>query len=97
MLVVTVQFKIKPESGARFFDRVCVQARDSLSLETGCRTFQVSRHVEDPLLVFLYEIYDDAAAFESHLQSEHFKAFDAETRDWVVEKVVGRWELAESD
>ena len=44
--------------------------------------------------VFLYEIYDDRAAFDAHLASPHFRAFDAEVGPWVQDKQVETGELA---
>jgi quinol monooxygenase YgiN len=40
---------------------------------------------------FLYELYDDEAAFAAHLETPHFKAFDREVAPWVVGKVVHAW------
>ena len=39
----------------------------------------------------LYEVYDDAAAFELHLASDHFRAFDETVRPWVQRKDVQVW------
>ena len=38
--------------------------------------------------MFLYEVYDDRAAFEAHLSMPHFKAFDAATADMIRSKTV---------
>jgi quinol monooxygenase YgiN len=38
--------------------------------------------------VFLYERYGDRAAFEAHLASEHFLAFDAAVRGMIAAKSV---------
>ena len=40
---------------------------------------------------FLYEIYDDATAFQAHLASPHFKAFDVQVAQMVAEKTVRIW------
>lgn len=41
--------------------------------EPGCREFTVLRALDEPRSFLLYEIYDDAAAFQAHRESEHFK------------------------
>jgi len=92
MLAVTVRFTIKPGHEKDFLDRVMVQARDSLNREPDCTQFDVCRHPADPRAVFLYEIYRDAAAFAAHLQMPHFVAFDTDTRPWIEDKIVERWE-----
>lgn len=87
MYLVSVTFAITPEKAEAFETRVAQQAVDSLK-EPGCQRFDVWRDPADPGRVFLYEIYDDRAAFDVHLASAHFKAFDAEVRFWVLEKQV---------
>jgi hypothetical protein len=36
--------------------------------------------------VFLYEVYDNAAALESHRQTAHFKKYAATTKDMVTKR-----------
>jgi len=38
--------------------------------------------------VFLYEIYDDAAAFDTHKKAPHFATFDRDSAPLVASKVV---------
>ena len=97
MFVITVRFTVKPGCESRFLERVIRQAQDSLAGEAGCRRFDVCLSERDPSQVFLYEIYDDAAAFADHLQSPHFRAFDAGTREWVADKVAEPWTLTPPD
>ena len=88
MYLVTVTFTIAPDHAAAFLRRVQEQAADSLT-EPGCRQFDVWQEPGNPAKVFLYEIYDDRAAFDAHLDSPHFKAFDAEVAPWITDKQVG--------
>ena len=41
--------------------------------EPGCRMFVGHRSLEDPRTFFLYEQYDDEAAFLAHRETEHFQ------------------------
>src|SRR4051794_41950723 len=41
--------------------------------EPGCRLHQPHRATDDARAFFIYEQYDDEAAFEAHVASEHFK------------------------
>ena len=41
--------------------------------EPGCKAYIVNQLVDDPEVVVLYEQYDDEAAFQAHLASEHFQ------------------------
>lgn len=93
MHVVTVTFEAKPGFEEPFLARVRRQAADSLALEPGCRRFDVCRDDANPRLVFLYEIYDNPAAFDAHLASAHFHAFSDAIADWVADKSVQSWTL----
>jgi quinol monooxygenase YgiN len=94
MFVVTVTFEVMPDKAKDFHKAVLKQAENSLKLEERCRRFDVCVDNEHNHRVFLYEIYDDAAAFQTHLQSDHFKAFDAVVRPWLLNKTIENWSLA---
>ncbi len=42
--------------------------------EPGCQAYILHRDPADPSALFLYEQYDDQAAFQAHCDSPHFKA-----------------------
>ena len=91
MYVVTVLFEAKPEHAKAFRAAMLANAKVSRDTEPGCRQFDVCVEA-DTGRAFLYELYDDRAAFEAHLASAHFKAFDAQVRDWVARKNVRSYE-----
>jgi (4S)-4-hydroxy-5-phosphonooxypentane-2,3-dione isomerase len=93
MLLVTVTLSILPERAEAFRDRIGQQAADSLQ-EAGCRRFDVWCDTGDCSRVFLFEVYDDRAAFDAHLASPHFRAFDAEVREWVRERNAELWSVS---
>ena len=88
MFVVTVTFRTRPGQLKAFMAEMRAQARNSLEREPGCHQFDVClpEGAEDE--VFLYEIYEDRAAFEAHLASDHYRAFDVAVTDLVSEKSV---------
>ena len=94
MYVVTVRFAVKPGCEDDFLPAMMENARVSLAEEPGCHRFDVATgdHTGD---VFLYELYTDRAAFDAHLASAHFKAFDARVADWVASKDVACFHLAD--
>ena len=83
MCVVTVTFQIHPEQIDAFLPLIIDNARVSRQSEAGCQLFDICRDMNE---VFLYEVYDDRAAFDTHLGSKHFKAFDAAIQHMVVDK-----------
>ncbi len=91
MFCVTVIFQVLPDRRDRFLARVAQQAKDSLDGEPGCHRFDVWSDASRPAEVYLYEVYEDRAAFDSHMQTRHFKAFDRDIADWVADKSVTLW------
>ena len=74
-LVVLVEFLVKASFRERFRELVAVNAKASLERERGCRRFDVLIEPDEPRKFVLFEIYDDAAAFDEHLRSSHYKSF----------------------
>lgn len=93
MFVVAVTFEIRPGGEARFLELVKENAVRSLADEPGCRRFDVCTSDERPGAVFLYEIYDDAAAFDAHKATPHYHAFSTATGPLVAGKQVSIWRL----
>jgi len=88
MYVVIVEFTTHAEHFNDFLRRVNQQAKDSLELEAGCHVFDVCVDPARDNYVFLYEVYAHRGAFEAHLESSHFRDFDATVSDWVRNKKV---------
>ena len=55
----------------------------SIRVEPGVLTLYAVSLKEHPEQVRLFEIYRDAAAYESHIQSPHFKTYKDRTRQMV--------------
>jgi quinol monooxygenase YgiN len=87
MFVVTVLFELHTDHAPAFQEAVIANARASREREAGCRQFDVVA-VTGGSSIFLYEVYDDRAAFDAHLASPHFLEFDRRTRGWVARKDV---------
>jgi len=92
MFVVTVEFVAHPEHAAGFRDAIIANARTSREAEPGCRQFDVCGLPDEPAAIFLYEVYADRAAFDAHVASPHFQAFDAAVRTWIARKAVRIYE-----
>jgi quinol monooxygenase YgiN len=43
--------------------------------EPGCLMYEPHRDPEDPNALFLYEQYEDEAAYQAHSESDHFKTY----------------------
>jgi (4S)-4-hydroxy-5-phosphonooxypentane-2,3-dione isomerase len=91
--VVIVDFRLKPGGAAAFRVIMDANAVASVRDEPGCRQFDVVAPEGEPDRILLYEIYDDAEAFDHHRQTPHFLEFDAASKAMVVEKNVIRGAL----
>jgi (4S)-4-hydroxy-5-phosphonooxypentane-2,3-dione isomerase len=88
LLALVVEFHIRSEFVGDFAAAIEDNARASRETEPGCRQFDVCRNPADASLFFLYELYDDEAAIQAHLQSAHFLQMDQRTAGWAHSKVV---------
>lgn len=94
MFVVAVTFFTTPEGYDRFVRLVTENAGRSLSDEPGCHRFDVCLSDARPNEVFLYELYDDEAAFEVHKTMPHYLTFSDGIADLVTGKEVRTFTLA---
>lgn len=92
MFVVIVEFTLHAGYVEAFRERVGQQAADSLELEPDCHVFDVCIDPDREDRVLLYEVYADRAAFDAHLASAHFEAFDAAVKPWFSDKRVAFYE-----
>ena len=88
MIAVIVEVEVKPERLAEFTPRMELQAGNSVELEPLCHQFDVWQAPDAPEKVTLYEVYENRAAFDAHLATEHFKDFDAAVAEMLVSKTV---------
>jgi (4S)-4-hydroxy-5-phosphonooxypentane-2,3-dione isomerase len=90
MQALLVEFRVKPAFIDAFAAAIADNARASVGAEPGCRQFDVCRDPADATLFFLYELYDDDAAIQAHLQSPHYLRMDSATAAWVDAKTIRR-------
>ncbi|MBY6112966.1 antibiotic biosynthesis monooxygenase [Mameliella alba] len=88
MYAVTVRFTLHAGQAEHFLPLMRDNAATSLRVEEGCHRFDVCTDPDQPEAVFLYELYEDAAAFQIHLAAKHFKSFDKATAGMVADKQV---------
>jgi quinol monooxygenase YgiN len=80
---LVVRLKIKADSIDKFMSAVKVNGKAARETEPGCRTFDILHDPQDPTSAMLYEVYDDAAAFEAHQQTPHFKKYLDTALQWL--------------
>ena len=93
MFVVCVEFEIEPGQIDVFMAAVRTNAEQSFNQEVGCQQFDVCQDTQFPNSVFLYEVYDDEAAFETHKLTTHYLAFNQVTDGMVLNKSIRLFNL----
>ena len=76
MLAVCVDFEIDRTSLDAFLTIMKKNASGLLANEVGCHQFDIAQDQENPTKIFLYELYDDAVAFELHKKASHYLEFN---------------------
>jgi (4S)-4-hydroxy-5-phosphonooxypentane-2,3-dione isomerase len=87
LFIAAVEYDVMPGKVDDFLAAVNENAAASVK-EPGCRELNVTVSQKDPNHVFIFEVYDNAAAAEAHLATEHFKKYKAATKDLVVKRQV---------
>ena len=88
MLAVCVDFEVDPASLDAFLTIMQKNAADSLANEVGCHQFDITQDPQNPTKIFLYELYDDAFAFEVHKKASHYREFNRLVSEMVTAKSV---------
>jgi autoinducer 2-degrading protein len=89
--VITVDFEVHEGNLPEFMPLMLDNAEKSLTLEPGCDRFDVLVPDGGSHHVFLYEIYKDKAAFDTHLKTSHFLEFNQRSSLLIKSRSVGRF------
>ena len=85
-IIVTV--KLKPGTADAFRPLILNNAEAAVRDEPACQQFQVLCAEDAPETFIFYEVYDDAAALDSHRAQPHFKAYVEATKEMIAERTV---------
>jgi autoinducer 2-degrading protein len=69
---IIVRFQVKPGLVDEVITALNEAAGPSRN-EPGCHVYIANQSNDDPNVVVMYEVYDDAAALEAHRETPHFK------------------------
>ena len=86
MFAVIVKLHVADERIDQFMPLMRENATRSLTDEPGCTRFDILTDPDRPGEIALYELYLDAAAFQAHLATPHFEAFDAAVSDLILSR-----------
>jgi quinol monooxygenase YgiN len=83
LIFITATFSVKPEHADRW-PEISRAFTEATRREPGCLWFAWSRSVEDPHEYVLVEAFRDGAAGGEHVQSDHFRAAQAELPQYLA-------------
>ncbi|GAB4081096.1 antibiotic biosynthesis monooxygenase [Modestobacter muralis] len=84
MFSMLVTLQVRPGSQAEFRAGIAANAEASVRDEPGCLRFDVCEMEGDEDRFVFYELYTDAAAFQAHRDSPHFRRWRAVAEQTVV-------------
>ena len=92
---LVVKLTIQEGKMEEFLGIVRAHGARSLELEPGCLRFDVLRPRESPDTVFLYEVYSDDEALQTHWDSDRMAAYRERTRELITAREASRCSLLE--
>ena len=85
LFISAVEYDIVPGQVDNFLAALKENGAASVK-EPGCREFDIAVSQKDPNHVFILEVYDNAAAAETHTATEHFKKYKAATAGMTTKR-----------
>ena len=82
MYVIVAPIQIKEGHKEEFIKAMLEDAQGSVRDEPGCLRFDVIQDGGDANRIWLYEVYRDEAAFQSHTQTPHLIKWRDTVADW---------------
>jgi autoinducer 2-degrading protein len=82
-----VDLVIIPSEMPKFLEAIKENGANAVK-EPGCREFNITVMANNPNHVFLYEVYDNEAALNTHRQTDHFKKYSAATANMIADRNV---------
>jgi len=86
-IVNAINLDIAPDQFDKFMEAATENAAASTK-DPGCREFNIVVAQNDPHHIMFFEVYDNAAALDVHRATDHFKKFQATTKDMVTKRDV---------
>lgn len=94
---IIVEFDLLEGGFDVFHQEVLKNGEASKREEPGCQCFDVLVPNNEKNRITLYEVYDDEAAFQAHLESLHFKEFSDRVSGLVTDRKLTRFRVSDND
>lgn len=93
-IALHVELTLNPDSREAYLTRALQHRHNVRANEPACQRFEISVEEENPNVVRLYEVYDDQAAVEHHMQTPYMIAYREETAPMIADRKLTRAILA---
>jgi autoinducer 2-degrading protein len=84
-VATVVELEVAPAELDKFLAALKENAAASIK-EPGCRRYDFMQSASAPNQIWIYEVYENAAAVQAHRETEHFKKYVAATKDLVLKR-----------
>ena len=91
---IIVEFELLEGGFDIFLQEVLKNGEASRREEPGCQCFDVLVPNKDENRIVLYEAYDNEAAFQEHLQAQHFKDFSDRVSGLVTDRKLTKFRVS---
>lgn len=85
MYIILAPIQIQEGHRDDFIEITIEDARTSVSIEPGCVRFDIIQDAADQHRFWVYEVYTDEAAFQSHLKMPHVVKWREAVQNWRVD------------
>ncbi len=83
---IWVQFHVKEGTMDRFLEALDDDARHSMADEPACHQFRVLVPEDEKNTVYLFEVYDNEAALDTHRNTPHYARFSKAVEELGAER-----------
>jgi len=93
-IVLHVELTLHPEHRDAYIARALAHKASVNANEPACQRFEISVEAENQNVVRLYEVYDDEAAVQHHMQTPYMNAYREDTAPMIAERKLTRAVMA---
>ena len=86
-IALVVELKMNPGKQDAFVERVKRHKDICMDQEAGCLQFDILVPTDGSNSVFLYEVYADQAAVDTHLNTPHMAEYRRDTDAMIAERI----------
>ena len=85
-IVIHVELTLHPDHRDAYIARALQHKENVEANEPACQRFEISVEEDNRNVVRLYEVYDDEAAVQHHMQTPYMLAYREDTTPMIIER-----------